>query len=622
MNPVPILSGVPPVPEMVPKGQMWPRAPEGRAATDLLMADLSAVLGQIASPAPGDATDQPDQPDQDQPVMPFLELFQAAGAQAPQAILPPTEITRLPENFKGEFVAAELAEIKGGIPFKTPPVPTLALAGVEDVAALPPVKALAPAQPPAPFSEPQTATILQRATDTPNQLQAVERPPAGVTSSVDAAIVPIEKVAPGAINTAHAAPSADTASKIAVVTPTTVTPAPTAPENLAPVALPPGKPAIQNTGVEMLPPGALQNAPRDLTGVPARAPLALGEVKETGKIEPQKAENPPTDIRGRLVSQLSTPPASAVLAADKLAASPILMASPSGPELPAPKVETQTPSLPVPELQTTQKTAVQNPNPNPGPNPGPRETGSNLISPPKVQTSVSLLANGQTQPVIPPLAIAPQISQPQPQHRAPEARAGQPQARAAPETPGAAALTPTNSPVPQPLIAEPLPPAFVDPTQLDQPLQPLAKSDGSPSLNALQSPLGAPKNIAIQIAQAALSDGGRSVEIALDPVELGKVRLTLHTSETGINVQFLADRPETMDLMRRNAHLLEAEFENLGYQNIGFDFSQNQQSATSESPEEQPNGLGEREPQIDDIPAVQPNYAMAPPIGNGLDLRL
>lgn len=81
--------------------------------------------------------------------------------------------------------------------------------------------------------------------------------------------------------------------------------------------------------------------------------------------------------------------------------------------------------------------------------------------------------------------------------------------------------------------------------------------------------------VAVQVSQATVDGAGRMVEITLDPVELGKVKLKLHPTDAGITVQIIADRADTIDLMRRNSTILEAEFRDAGYDNIDFAFSHN-----------------------------------------------
>jgi hypothetical protein len=94
----------------------------------------------------------------------------------------------------------------------------------------------------------------------------------------------------------------------------------------------------------------------------------------------------------------------------------------------------------------------------------------------------------------------------------------------------------------------------------------VAERDGAPRAEA------PPRAPAAQLAGAlAAAQGGRA-EILLDPEELGKVRLTLVTSPEGVSVAVLAERPETLDLLRRGADGLADEFRALGFRDIGFSF--------------------------------------------------
>lgn len=81
-----------------------------------------------------------------------------------------------------------------------------------------------------------------------------------------------------------------------------------------------------------------------------------------------------------------------------------------------------------------------------------------------------------------------------------------------------------------------------------------------------------PQAITQQVAHAAARVADGPVELTLAPEELGRVRLTLHTSEAGITVAIHAERPETLDLMRRNIDLLARDFRDQGYASIAFDF--------------------------------------------------
>ncbi len=97
--------------------------------------------------------------------------------------------------------------------------------------------------------------------------------------------------------------------------------------------------------------------------------------------------------------------------------------------------------------------------------------------------------------------------------------------------------------------------------------------------HAPRVPAGAPaaadsgaRTVAIQIAQSVAANNNRMIEVTLEPVELGKVRLALNTTEHGLSVQITAERPETIELMRRNPGILQDEFRNLGFGDVGFSF--------------------------------------------------
>lgn len=82
-----------------------------------------------------------------------------------------------------------------------------------------------------------------------------------------------------------------------------------------------------------------------------------------------------------------------------------------------------------------------------------------------------------------------------------------------------------------------------------------------------------PRLIGAQLADAAVSTGKRNVDVVLNPAELGRVSMKLTTTETGVTVVIQAERPETEDLMRRHIHELAKEFKEMGFTDIGFEFS-------------------------------------------------
>ena len=76
-----------------------------------------------------------------------------------------------------------------------------------------------------------------------------------------------------------------------------------------------------------------------------------------------------------------------------------------------------------------------------------------------------------------------------------------------------------------------------------------------------------------QVVQAIarnLPDG--VVELRLQPEELGRLRLAISPTDTGYSVQVTAERPETLDLVRRNIDLLAADLKDPGFGSLDFSF--------------------------------------------------
>lgn len=78
----------------------------------------------------------------------------------------------------------------------------------------------------------------------------------------------------------------------------------------------------------------------------------------------------------------------------------------------------------------------------------------------------------------------------------------------------------------------------------------------------------------------AIADAARSLtvekqlEIRLNPEELGRVRLGLQATDQGLSVIVNVERPDTLDLLRRNIDLLAQQLKDVGYDEMTFRFSQ------------------------------------------------
>ncbi|MEX0327474.1 MAG: flagellar hook-length control protein FliK [Ruegeria sp.] len=113
------------------------------------------------------------------------------------------------------------------------------------------------------------------------------------------------------------------------------------------------------------------------------------------------------------------------------------------------------------------------------------------------------------------------------------------------------------------------------------------------------------------------SQGG--FEIALNPEELGRVSILMGGRDDGLHLLITAERPETLDLMRRHISVLAAEFEKAGYGEMSFDLGltgENKHDADKSS-SEKAYDLSETEDPSDPAPPPYPTGS-----GAGLDLRL
>jgi len=206
-----------------------------------------------------------------------------------------------------------------------------------------------------------------------------------------------------------------------------------------------------------------------------------------------------------------------------------------------------------------------------------------------------------------------------------------PRARTSAE-PAAATPASTSAAVPQPAATAPVAPlvpparAEVDlhrhpsplpdtgPAPVDGP--PLASQPGSTAADsvtlrpATASEVERPVLRQIALALSTLSDG--QTELRLSPEELGRVRLSLSTSDGMVTLAVQADRPETADLIRRNLDLLAQDFREMGF--AGFEFS-----FGSDTPNQQPQTGGAAGAQAAPDQSDDPAQTI---LLRGLDLRL
>lgn len=130
------------------------------------------------------------------------------------------------------------------------------------------------------------------------------------------------------------------------------------------------------------------------------------------------------------------------------------------------------------------------------------------------------------------------------------------------------------------------------------------------------------RHVAQQLTDAARQMPDRPVELSLNPEELGRVRLTFTTTDAGLHVAVIAERGETMDLLRRHIESLAQDFRDLGYRDVKFDFSGNgarsdANTSGNENADQDQSNDPDAAPQDIDAPiqlSLEPSA--------GLDLRL
>ena len=94
------------------------------------------------------------------------------------------------------------------------------------------------------------------------------------------------------------------------------------------------------------------------------------------------------------------------------------------------------------------------------------------------------------------------------------------------------------------------------------------------------------RSVGAQLAEQMVKRPQGGVDITLNPEELGRVRMGVNVGETTVSVSIVAERPETLDLIRRHVDQLIEEFRQLGYDGVEFQFSDH--AETSDGSQDSP----------------------------------
>jgi flagellar hook-length control protein FliK len=126
-------------------------------------------------------------------------------------------------------------------------------------------------------------------------------------------------------------------------------------------------------------------------------------------------------------------------------------------------------------------------------------------------------------------------------------------------------------------------------------------------------------HVAHQIVTAIVQTSGATTEIALNPEELGRVRISVTAGDNGLTVAIIAERPETVDLMRRNIDLLTRELREMGYENPTFTFG----DQSGDADQDQGDGTVQLGAASDPSTANEhPPNSIRVALSGGLDLKL
>jgi hypothetical protein len=125
--------------------------------------------------------------------------------------------------------------------------------------------------------------------------------------------------------------------------------------------------------------------------------------------------------------------------------------------------------------------------------------------------------------------------------------------------------------------------------------------------------------IAEQMKTHSATGKPSTIELTLTPEDLGKIRLVMVPDGDKIRIVIHADRPETLDLIRRNTDSFSADLRQAGYSNASFSFG----SSNGRQPDQQTQGLAFETPAdtAPVSPAISKPHANRSNLG-GLDLRV
>jgi len=167
-------------------------------------------------------------------------------------------------------------------------------------------------------------------------------------------------------------------------------------------------------------------------------------------------------------------------------------------------------------------------------------------------------------------------------------------------------------------IAAPQPPeAPLQPAVTDAALSPARAAPAATPAPPPQHQAAGALAALIRDSGAQVAGDARRIELVLTPEDLGRIRFDLTPGRDGLQVTLAAERPETLDLLRRHAGDLLAELEATGYGGATLNFGSGGNPPA-------PFAAPEPAPETPDTPPIAPLPQPRPALraAGGLDLRL
>lgn len=134
---------------------------------------------------------------------------------------------------------------------------------------------------------------------------------------------------------------------------------------------------------------------------------------------------------------------------------------------------------------------------------------------------------------------------------------------------GPEGMTPASAgPASDGSVADGPAPSCPPPDTIAWPREPAAAGATRP----LPGPAEHVQSVLQHLVQVAPAAGGAEVEVTLSPAELGHLRMTLLPDDGAMTLTILAERAETLDLMRRHIDELAGDLRDLGFGALDFRF--------------------------------------------------